>query len=121
MSANTFYHGCYATGAHALSSCREQTFVAPAADAAVGNSCRVNAATLEFGYRSRAQIDMRLMAGSNRYAYSGTKSGVKTLGKRLVYLIACAADAWAYCHAYIPRLSAQTRHLHDSRSQYAVI
>ena len=111
MLDNTFYHGRYATGAHALSSCRKQAPVAPAADAAVGNTCRVNAATLEFGYRSRAQIDMRLMARGNRHAHTRAEPGLETRGKLLVNLVACAADAWAYGYAYI----------RDSRSQYAVI
>ncbi len=61
------------------------------------------------------------MAGSRHYAHIRAESGFKSCGKRLVDLITRAAYAWAYGYAHIPRHSAKTRHLRDSRSQYAVI
>lgn len=61
------------------------------------------------------------MAGSRHYAHIRAESGFKTRGKRLVDLITRAAYAWAYGYAHIPRHSAKTRHLRDSRSQYAVV
>lgn len=64
---------------------------------------------------------MRLTTGGNRHAHARAEPGLETRGKLLVNLVACAADAWAYGYAYIPWQSAQTRHLRDSRSQYAVI